>query len=706
MASRFIGRDYSALRSEIIDFLRQRLPQTWDHTNLADPVIIFAESLARLGDQLHYTIDELRRECDVATARRASSIYSYAMREGYKMMLPRGANGIISVNATKEQSDKMRLVLHRFDEIQVGSNGLSLFVANENDTNAESSRYGYAINDIIHEAPDEEYLEQLRKSDSAKAVNNYAAYANDIFSRTVRVSVVLGKKETYSFTYNDINSDSTVTLPDAIIDRNLISLTVTDNTYTDREMTYVEDIIASGFVGTIYTLTPKFIGGVTSLSVEFPTDYKTMFSKNATFTFTYIQIQNAVVNNSDIISIDLSKYIVPVNDGDDSYDASTYRTIGGVSSGGIILDLNGGIKGYREYEDSTTTRENYKNFVQDYSALLTKNDYANYCKIATNSFCKVYDHSDNYKENVLPPNANLLPRIVYILTDAPYSERERLWYDLIERSSRSDVIMLMPYGKDPYTIIVRAECFLMGTSISSISTQIKSELMQYYSGDIGEKIPETSMINYLVHKASDKVIRMDSVIVRDSTFGAVDSSGRYVINQDFADASKLSNDDVDTLFTAIKNGITDININNNPYRLTGLDSDGNVYCKYPVVSYKPFPDEFPKIYLDNETVLDRYDDIVQYQTAYGHFDQKSYDFEDKDIFNKKRTVIDNVSQDTQHSDSEFTPSAGEFITEPFTVENPSSANQFVIAINEEYTKHHYMVPVLNRVVVLIKSIGN
>ena len=704
MASKFIGRDYSTLRSEIIDFLRQRLPQTWDYTNLADPVIIFAESLARLGDQLHYTIDELRRECDIATARRASSIYSYAMREGYKMMLPRGANGIISVNATKEQSDKMRLVLQRFDEIQVGSNGLSLFVANENDTNAESSRYGYAINDIIHEAPDEEYLDQLRKSDSAKAINNYAAYANDIFNRTVRVSVVLGKKETYSFTYNDINSDSTVTLPDAIIDRNLISLTVTDNTYTDREMTYVEDIIASGFVGTIYTLTPKFIGGVTSLSIEFPTDYKTMFSKNATFTFTYIQIQNAVVNDSDVISINLSKYIVPVNEGDDSYDASTYRTIGGISSGGIILDLNGGIKGYREYEDSTTTRENYKNFIQDYSALLTKNDYANYCKIATNSYCKVYDHSDNYKENVLPPGTELIPRVVYILTDAKYKERERLWNDLIERSSRSDVIMLMPYGKDPYTIIVKAECFLMGTSISAISTQIKSELLQYYSGDIGEKIPEVSMINYLVHKASDKVIRMDSVVVRDSTFGEVDYNGKYVINQDFADASKLSNDDVDILFDALKSGNPNVDVNNNPYRLTGIDSNGNVYVKYPVVTYKPFPDKFPDIYLNNTTLLTDYNDIVEHQVAYGSFDRKEYDYEDSAIFDKTRSVIDNSVH--PNSTVAINVPSGSFLTDSFTVENPASASSYTKAISSEYIKHHYMVPVLNRVVILIKAIGN
>lgn len=709
MTSRFVGRDYSTLRSEIIEFLRQRLPQSWDYTNLADPVVIFAESLARVGDQLHFTIDELRRECDVATARRASSIYSYAMREGYKMMLPKGSNGIISVNATKEQSGRMELQLHQFDEIKVGKTGLSVYVANEDETDATSSRFEYAIKDVLNESPDEEYLESLTEIGDKSALNDYAAYANEIFTRTVRVRVVLGKKDTFRFTYNDINSDSTVTLPDAFIDRDLVRLKVNDDKHSassgNDTMTYVDDIIASGFDGDLYTLTPKFIGGAITLNIEFPTDYKSMFTKNATFEFTYIKVQNSVISDDSVGEFDLSEFIVPANEDDTEYDSSTYIEVNGQGVGGVILDLNGGIKGYREYEDSTTTRENYKNFVQDYSALLTKNDYANYCKIATNSFCKVYDHSDNYKENVLPPGTELLPRIVYILTDAKYSERKRLWNDLIERSSRSDVIMLMPYGKDPYTIIVKAECFLMGTSISAISTQIKSELLQYYSGDIGERIPETSMINYLVHKASDKVVRMDSLIVRDSTFGELNENGKYVINQDFADVGKLSNDDVESLFLAIKNGHTSLDINNKPYRLTGFDSNGNVYLKYPVVTYKPFPEAFPEIYIDDaETPASDYDVIVTYQSVYGHFDRESYDVKDSDIFNKVRSDVVETNEDSSFPDILIGP--GEFITDAFVAGNPSNANHYIKEINKSYKKHHYMVPVLNRVVVLIKSIGN
>ena len=185
----------------------------------------------------------------------------------------------------------------------------------------------------------------------------------------------------------------------------------------------------------------------------------------------------------------------------------------------VVVDIGGGIKGYTEYEDPNVTRENYKKFVQDYSALLTKDDYETFIKVNANTPCKVFDHADNYKENVLPEGTQLLPRVIYVLTDMPYNDREAMFAKLRERSSRSDCIQMVPYGKNPYTIVVKAECFLLGSTPSEIATSIKAALLQYYSGNIGEKTPSKSMIDYIIHKASDKVIRAENLILLDSTFG-------------------------------------------------------------------------------------------------------------------------------------------------------------------------------------------
>lgn len=703
MASRFIGRDYSTLRSEIIDFLRLRLPKSWDYMNLSDPVVVFAESLARIGDQLHFTIDELRRECDIATAKRASSIYSYAMREGYKMQLPKAAYGTIGVNTTKEQDGLLHLTLKQFDEIKVNPLGESLFVVNQDDIDTD-----------LHSPIDSSYFKSLKQyevdaSDSSSTVNNkrkqamslYQAYYEDVYNRTQHVKVVLGTKGEFPFTYNDINNDSTIELPNPLIDRDLVRLSYANSkTGTDvnglpkyEQLQYVDDVISSGFVFKSFTLTPKFIGGAVTLCIEFPTNYRDIFNNDVStvFKFEYINIKDSKINplseyqdNADAISFpDGAITVVSGHDEDKEIidNGIQYR-----------VNLGDGIKGYTEYENALVTRDNYKKYVQNYSALLTKSDYTNYINALTHTYCKVYDHGDMYKKPaILPADASLIPRAVYIITDANYSGREILWNDLKERSSRSDCIMLMPYGKDPYSIIIKAECYLVGTSISAIATQIEQALVMYYSGYTGEKIPKISMINHLTHKASDKVLRMEGLIVRDSTYGTIDTT--------FNSVNQLDNDQIDLLYDSFKNEsvsyispivddekTAEDSSEDYRYWLRGYkyeDKDGNFYteeslakknqelssdkqinqvvkhyyAKYPRLTYKEYiddahmsedivaeeyrdyPESFPKIYyinqLNEEIVIDEYSDLIDHQIGYGELDSESWDISDTSIYSAK-----------------------------------------------------------------------
>lgn len=666
MASRFTGRDYATLRSEIIAFLRQRLPTDWDYTNLADPIVIFAESLARMGDQLHFTIDELRRECDIATANRASSVYSYAMREGYKMMLPRASFGTILLNALQYQSGKLHIAMKKFDPLEVASSGEMLYVANDN------------IDAILYEKPTSEYISNLRST------VDQATYVNTLASRTQRIKVVLGEYAEYNFTYSNINSDSTVDLPDPFIDRSLMRLTVTADGVS-TEWTYVDDIIASGFVGNIFTLTPKFIGGAVSLCIEFPSNYQDLFNYNnaTTFKFEYIKTKNKKVDPSEASTIDFSEYVTVLD---------AYADDDLVDPTGLSIDIGNGILGYTEYEDPSITKANYKHFVQDYSSLLTKDDYVNYIKAATTTSCKVFDHADMFSDGVLPPGTSLIERTIYILADALYNEREALFYDLRERSSRSDCIVLFPYGKDPYNIIIKAECFLLGTSVSTISTQIKSEILKYYGDPNNENIPTPSMISYLAHKASDKVIRLDACLVRDSTYGYT--------NSDFNNVSTMSNDDIDELYRIISTNDTS---KTDLVKYTNSDVEGDYtliaqlndvyYRKYATVEYRQFPDEFPKIYnvtnWPDEIEVNNYSDVVDGLLVYGTFDTPAFDVSDTEIIN--RTIT------TDANDYDSVPPEDPVIDHTININN-------TLSINSEYLKHHYMRPTLNKVIIMIKAI--
>jgi len=663
MASRFLGRDYSTLREEIIQFLRTRLPQDWDYTNLADPVVIYAETLARIGDQLHYTIDEIRRECDISTAQRASSIYSYALREGYNLMLPNSSFGTLTITANKdfETGGKVQLQINKFDEIKVKSTGDVLYAAK-------------SIDSILQEPLDNEYVETIRNyinesnfddqnthDDLENNRDIYSRYANTIYNRSVHLPVVLGKKADFQFTYNDINQDSTVTLPDAMIDRRLFRLIhhiASEN--TDEELRYVIDVISTGYSEKSYSLTPKFIGNSLVLNIEFPTDYSVLFKPSDTFTFEYIQVMNNVIEPTDenTESIDLSNYITKAVAVDDIDIKTSYK-----------VDLGNGIKGYRDYEDPVVTREQYKKYLHDYSALLTKDNYSTYIKSAYSSYCTVFDHGDNYKD-ILPYGTQLMPRVIYISTDDNFSARKQMWEDLKERSSRSDCIVMVPYGKDPYTIVVKADCYLLGVSASEVATKIQSELINYYGSTIGERKPEISVINYLVHKASDHVIRMESCLVRDTTFGTIDTT--------FANTATLTNDEIDHLYAALEDGDNNLNYS---YTVDRVDSDGNKYSdtvyplrdeftgtngtvyyynKYPKFDYdEKYRNEsksdnynYPKIYhlisynnddpdSSNEDPITSYDTLVQYQDNYGELDRKEFDLKDENLFKINSDYINN-----------------------------------------------------------------
>lgn len=831
MTSKFTGRDYSTLRSEIIEFLRQKLPKDWDYQNLADPVVIFAESLARIGDQLHYTIDELRRECDVATAKRASSIYSYAMREGYHMALPKSSFGTLSVNTTKEQDGILHLKLSQFDEIVVNPVGESLYVANKNLPGKD-----YAIDADLHAPLSSEYIKELQEyydastnSTDKKKLSVYQAYIEDTYNKTQHVDVVLGEKGEFTFTYSDINKDSTVELPNALIDRDLIRLTYTNNKMSDGNwstLEYVDDVISSGFNFLSYTLTPKFIGGVITLNIEFPTNYRDIFNGDLStkFKFEYIKIKNSKIEpltayQDNAEAVDFNGKITVVSGHEDDQE---------ITDNGIQYRVNfgNGIKGYTEYESPQVTRDNYKKFIQNYSALLTKSDYTNYIKSAYTDHCIVYDHADMYKNpQVLPDDANLIPRAIYIITDAPYEDREIIWNDLKERSSRSDCIVMQPVGKDPYMIVIKAECYLVGTSIATVTKAIESELLNYYSGSMGERIPKISMINYLTHKASDTVVRMESLIVRDTTYGYLDTT--------FNKVNQLSNDEIDLLFNAIKN--KDINyksdliddaqadddylyyLRGNLYVNETRDINGNItgkkvytqsdldraneeseqalectksyFFKYPPVTqmvydiasgssveediseFNNYPSSYPKIYntLSNNDsdVIEDFDDLILHQITYGETDSKTWDYADVDIYKESvtndvpisteqwikfyydvtgtgtRTKVyipvqdttytsDTLSQDDYKSlrvkseqdmykiysspdtTSEMwnilqnTPLYVEYeYDEDTEVPELKELNTYAVSVmlDEDYVKHHYMVPVLNKVVVLVKAVN-
>ena len=228
------------------------------------------------------------------------------------------------------------------------------------------------------------------------------------------------------------------------------------------------------------------------------------------------------------------------------------------------------------------------------------------------------------------------------------------------------------------------------------------------------------MINYLVHKASDKVIRTESVVVRDSTFGT--------LNSDFSDVINLSNDDIDYLFDCILNETISSDPNDTSLSTKYLrgevegsvDLSGNsanailYYNKYPRVvgdgcdrnvddndflEYQVYPRKFPDIYnFKLDTVCRSYDELVENQVNYGVYDTQDIDYSDDEIFKPKTTG----HVETDITTTSANTSQGEYISDEFEITPVHGVTHTYIST--DYVDHHYMRPFLNRVIILIKAI--
>ena len=81
---KYLGKDFSSLRSNLIDFARIYFPNSYNDFNEASPGMMFIEMAAYVGDVLNYYIDNAVRENLLLHAKQRKNIYEIAESVGYK----------------------------------------------------------------------------------------------------------------------------------------------------------------------------------------------------------------------------------------------------------------------------------------------------------------------------------------------------------------------------------------------------------------------------------------------------------------------------------------------------------------------------------------------------------------------------------------------------------------------------------------------
>lgn len=454
MASRFQGRDFQTLRQEIIDFVKERAPETWDSNNVADPMVRFIETVAMLGDHLHYYIDAMRRESDLATASLASSVYSYALREGYILLLPRSTHFRINLYADQENLIP-NVSLKKFSEFTLQDTGNTYYVLTPLDNTTIYSQYPYqdeSTGEVISEISPE-------------------------------IEVVAGELKEVAFSFSDIDYYSRIELPESRIDAEMCEL-IAISGMDSKEIIRVEDVISDLAQANVYSLTPSFVNGIERLYIEFPYNYRNLYPSNTTFRFKYLTIKEESKPAVDFTS--------------NEYDS----LIGVLKSFG----------GYRTWESPENIKQNYKHYVRDFTSLVTKADYKSFVNYQIQSRNQVFDKSDEYAGLF----NNIPVRTMYILSDLKFKERELLRTEILKRSSRSDNVFMIPYGQMLYRVLVIVEANLMGESEDNIRSSIASALEGFYNDITEVRDPIESVIYHKIHNCNSAIARAWVVLISET----------------------------------------------------------------------------------------------------------------------------------------------------------------------------------------------
>ena len=84
---RYLNKDFSSFRNDLIDFAKQYYPNTYNDFNESSPGMMFIEMASYVGDVLSYYVDAQFKEQLLAYAEDTKTLFEMAQSFGYKPKL-------------------------------------------------------------------------------------------------------------------------------------------------------------------------------------------------------------------------------------------------------------------------------------------------------------------------------------------------------------------------------------------------------------------------------------------------------------------------------------------------------------------------------------------------------------------------------------------------------------------------------------------
>ena len=97
---RYLGRDFTSIRQNLIEFAKSYFPSTYNDFNESSPGMMFIEMASYVGDVLSYYVDNQFRESLLHAAEEKKNIFKIAQSYGYKPKLSHPAVAICDFSVT------------------------------------------------------------------------------------------------------------------------------------------------------------------------------------------------------------------------------------------------------------------------------------------------------------------------------------------------------------------------------------------------------------------------------------------------------------------------------------------------------------------------------------------------------------------------------------------------------------------------------
>ena len=94
---RYLNKDFSQFRNNLIEFSKQYFPNTYQDFNESSPGMMFIEMAAYVGDTLNFYMDNQYREALLHSAEEKKNVFKLAQSFGYKPKLSNPATAIVDV---------------------------------------------------------------------------------------------------------------------------------------------------------------------------------------------------------------------------------------------------------------------------------------------------------------------------------------------------------------------------------------------------------------------------------------------------------------------------------------------------------------------------------------------------------------------------------------------------------------------------------